>query len=196
MSAPAPVPLKLVLLVGSTRAGRFGPTVARWFAEQTARHGDFELDLLDLAELDLPAGLPAHDAAPDPRTTALAARLAAADAFVVVTPEYNHSYPAPLKDTIDRFRTEWHAKPVAFVSYGGASGGLRAVEHLRLVFGELHAAAIRNVVSFHNVWECFTGDGHPTDPAGHEAAAKNLLDQLLWWARALREARISRPYAA
>jgi hypothetical protein len=84
----------------------------------------------------------------------------AADAFVVVTPEYNHSYPASLKHAIDMAHGEWNTKPVAFVSYGGISGGLRAVEALRLVFAELHATTIRDTVSFHG------GAGSPARPDG------------------------------
>ncbi len=82
-----------------------------------------------------------------------AQRFAAADAFVIVTPEYNHSFPTPLKTAIDWHSTQWHAKPVSFVSYGGASGGLRAVEHLRQAFAEVHAVTVRNSISFHGVWD-------------------------------------------
>lgn len=111
-----------------------------------------------------------------------------------MTPEYNHSYPASLKNVIDWHNAQWHAKPVAFVAYGGLSGGLRAVEHLRQVFAELHATTIRDTVSFHGAWSQFDEDGSPKDPEGVNAAAKMLLDQLGWWAQALREARTARPY--
>ncbi|SDP00516.1 NAD(P)H-dependent FMN reductase [Streptomyces sp. cf386] len=195
LESPA-APLRLVLIVGSTRTGRFGAGVTRWFASQAAGRTDVEIDVVDLAEVRLEQEFPAPGQAPGPRTTALGSRLDRADAFVVVTPEYNHSFPAPLKDAVDRFRAEWRAKPVGFVSYGGMSGGLRAVEQLRLVFAELHATTVRDGVSFHNVWECFDVDGGPKDPTGAEAAAKKLLDQLAWWASALREARARRPYEA
>lgn len=82
-------------------------------------------------------------------------RIAAADAVLIVTPEYNHSFPGPLKTSIDSLRDEWKAKPVGFVSYGGIGGGLRAVEALRLVFAELHAVTVRDTVSFHNPWSRF-----------------------------------------
>jgi NAD(P)H-dependent FMN reductase len=186
-------PLRLVLIVGSTRTGRMGGTVARWFADRASGHGGFDLDVVDLAEFR-----PAEDAeylrVRTAGTDELGQRLAAADAFVLVTPEYNHSFPAPLKDAVDRFRTEWQAKPVGFVSYGGMSGGLRAVEQLRLVFAELHAVTVRDGVSFHNVWERFDSEGQPTEPAGAEAAAKKLLDQLAWWAQAVSDAKAARPY--
>ena len=120
------------------------------------------------------------------------ARLASADAFVVVTPEYNHGYPGALKLLIDSASREWHAKPVAFVSYGGISGGLRAVEQLRLVFAELHATTIRDSVSFANVWELFNSAGQPP-PSAHKAMSA-LLRQLSWWAHALRDAREAGAY--
>lgn len=186
-------PLRLVAIVGSTREGRFGPTVASWFVEQAERYGGLIVDVLDLAEARLfgpPTG------APDSQVGAVAQRLASADAFVVVTPEYNHSFPAPLKHAIDLYRTEWQAKPVGFVSYGGMGGGLRAVEQLRMVFAELHAMTVRDTVSFHNAWERFDQSSRPVDEEGCAVAAKGLLDQLVWWAHALREARTARPYAA
>lgn len=193
-------PYRLAVIVASTREGRFGPTVANWLALQTAQRDDVETDAIDLADHPLPAGL-SHDPGPED-AAALAAvtpRLAEADAFIVITPEYNHSYPASLKQLIDWHYTQWRAKPVAFVSYGGLSGGLRAVEHLRPVFSELHAVTIRETVSFHSPWGKLDGSGrHLDEAAGQSAAgaAKVLLDQLGWWALALREARAARPYGA
>ncbi|AHH95290.1 NADPH-dependent FMN reductase [Kutzneria albida DSM 43870] len=175
--------LKLAVIIGSTRPGRRAPVVAGWFAERVREHAGFELDLVDLAE---------H--APDDPD--IGARLEAADAFVVLTPEYNHSYPAPLKAAIDGHYTQWRAKPIGFVSYGGISGGLRAVEHLRQVFAEMHAATVRDTVSFHNVWEQFDEQGDPRHAEGCATAAKTVLDQLLWWAEALSAARAARPYQA
>lgn len=186
-------PIRLALIIGSTREGRFGPTVARWFAGQAAQRDDVVLDVIDLAEADLPAVYPQRLG---PAEQAYVDRIDRADAFVVVTPEYNHGYPAPLKQAIDLPHREWQAKPVAFVSYGGMSGGLRAVEQLRQVFAELHAVTIRDTVSFHNFFELFDESGEPVEPAGPSAAAKVMLDQLVWWASALRGARTARPYAA
>ena len=105
-----------------------------------------------------------------------------------MTPEYNHSYPAPLKQAIDLSRGEFARKPVAFVSYGGLSGGLRAVEHLRPVFAEVRAATIREAVSFHGAWERFDADGRPHDAAAN-TAAEVMLDDLAWWATTLRAGR-------
>ena len=190
-------PVRVAVIVGSVREGRFGPVVADWLAGVAGDHGGFEADVVDLAETGLPMVLPAFGAVPAASVVAEVAkvqpRLEAADAFVVVTPEYNHSYPASLKNAIDWHRTEWTAKPVAFVSYGGMSGGLRAVEHLRAVFAELHAVTIRETVSFHGAHARFGADGQPTDEAA-AVAAKAMLDQLSWWARSLAEARTARPY--
>lgn len=191
-------PLKVAVVVGSTREGRFAPTVTNWIVEHIGLHGAFEADVVDLAETPLPTVFPAFGQPLAPGNEELLAavspRLAAADAFVVVTPEYNHSFPASLKNAIDWHNKEWHAKPVGFVSYGGVSGGLRAVEQLRTVFAELHAVTIRDSVSFAGAWGKFDEAGRATDPAC-DTAAKTLLDQLAWWALALSEAKAVRPYA-
>ncbi|MCX5412716.1 NADPH-dependent FMN reductase [Streptomyces sp. NBC_00059] len=184
--APSAAPLKVAVILGSNREGRFGPVVADWFLGRAAEHPDIETELIDVAETEPPA-VPA---------TRISPRLAGADAFVVLTPEYNHSYPAPLKNLIDRHFSEWQAKPVAFVSYGGISGGLRAVEHLRQVFAELHAVSVRDTVSFHNAGALFDDRGRHRDPAQADGAAKRMLDQLVWWGRALRDARNRHPYGA
>ncbi|GAA4078517.1 MULTISPECIES: NADPH-dependent FMN reductase [Actinomadura] len=188
-------PVHLVVVTGSVRTGRFGPTVARWFAEQAEACPDVTVEPLDLADVTLPARLPEYDMRDrPPEADAIAERLAAADGYIIITPEYNHSFPASLKHFIDWFMEEWQAKPVGFVSYGGMAGGLRAVEALRLVFAELHAVTVRETVSFHNHRERFGADGRPLEPEGCEQAAKVLLDQLVWWALALREAKERRPY--
>jgi NAD(P)H-dependent FMN reductase len=187
--------LQLAVIIGSTRHGRFGPTVADWFVRQAVRRGDFAVDLIDLATADLPATL-SDTGEPTPATVAvLAPRLAAADAFAVVTPEYNCGFPAPLKTALDWYYEEWHAKPVGIIAYGRESGGLYAVAQLRQVFTELQAVTIRNAVTMPCYWEQFAADGSwPRPGAGYDAAAKLLLDQLVWWAHALRDARAKHPY--
>ncbi len=181
--------IKLAIIIGSVREGRFGPNVAHWFASQAREHDEFSVDVIDLAGMDFP---PSMVSSPDVED--FGERIGNADAVVVVTPEYNHSFPGPLKTAIDSLGSQWHAKPVGLVSYGGMSGGLRSVEPLRVVFAELHAMTIRETVSFHGVWGQFDGDGQPSDPDGVNGAARVMLDQLAWWAQALVEARATRPY--
>lgn len=181
--------VRLAVIVASTREGRFADTVANWFVGQAEQY-DVELDVIDLAQTPLPTVLRAE---PGPEVRAFAQRIGAADGFVVITCEYNHGYPASLKLAIDSVRTEWEAKPVAFVSYGGLAGGLRAVEQLKLVFAELQAVLVRDSVSFHMAHTQFDGTGQPLRPERVNTAAKTMLDQLLWWADVLREARTTRP---
>jgi NAD(P)H-dependent FMN reductase len=189
-------PLRLAVIIGSTRNGRFGPTAAAWIASHACKRQDLDVDVIDLAEARLPEVLTDHDeTVPDP-VQALAPRLTAADAFIIVTPEYNRSFPAPLKTAIDWFYEEWQAKPVTFVSYGRESGGLHATAQLRQVFSELHSVTIRSAVSLPCYWQMFAADGTwPTPTAMCNDAVKPMLDELTWWAYALREARSKHPYA-
>ncbi|MCO1658958.1 NAD(P)H-dependent oxidoreductase [Pseudonocardia sp. S2-4] len=189
------------MVIGSVREGRFGPAVASWFAEQAAAHGGFDVEVVDLADVELPLALPAAppkyagDSYPRPAgMAALTAQLTAADAFVLVTPEYNHSYPASLKAAIDWHFAQWTAKPVAFVSYGGAAGGRHAVLHLENVLTELHAVTVQSGLAFPNYFLNWA-DGRPND-AEATGNAKAVLDQLSWWAGALRKARAEVPYPA
>lgn len=193
-------PLRVAVILGSVREGRLGRAVTDWFLTTAAAvDPDLDLDVVDLAEVDLPLVMPGWGGAPSPEAAAalqgVSPRLAAADAFVVVTPEYNHSFPAALKNLIDWHHPEWQAKPVGFVSYGGLGGGLRAVEQLRLVFAELHAVTVRDSVSLHGPWSGLGEDGVPRDAEVCAGAAKGMLGQLAWWGRALRDARAERPYA-
>lgn len=178
--------LQLAVIVGSTRERRFGNIVAEWLVTRARQRDDVALDVIDLVEVDLPMVYPQL---PEPPAQAYIERIDRADAFVVITPEYNHGYPASLKQAIDLPRDQWRRKPVAFVSYGGAAGGLRAVEQLRQVFGELQAVTIRDSVSFHMAWDRFDEAGEPYEPVRCNADAETMLDELTWWATALRIAR-------
>ena len=185
-------PIRIGLIYGSTRKGRFCDTVAGWAAEQIRAAGKYTVDVIDPAViLPLPGEAEEPSASPN-----LWQRMAAADAFVVVTPEYNHGYPAALKSLIDSVGAEWQAKPVAFVSYGGISGGLRAVEQLRLVFAELHAVTIRDSVSFAGAWGLFDETGKLKQPERARKTMTTMLGRLQWWALALRQARVADPYAS
>jgi NAD(P)H-dependent FMN reductase len=175
--------LRIGLIYGSTRPGRFCDRVAEWVKGEIESRDGFVAEVIDPAD---------ERCASD---TFVRSRLAAADAFVIVTPEYNHSYPAPLKALIDTATKEWHAKPVAFVSYGGGSGGTRAIEHLRAVFAELHAVGIRDSLSFVSAWEKFDSTGRLLDAERAKRTMATLLARLAWWAEALRAARTAIPYA-
>lgn len=196
-SATDTAPVRLAVVLASTRDGRFGPTVGTWFTGLAEQRDDLAVDVVDLVETPVPYAMGWGDPAPADAAlfAAVTPRLAAADAFVVVTPEYNHSFPAPLKNLIDQHYVEWQAKPIGFVAYGGLAGGLRAVEQLRQVFAELHAVTVRDTVSFHGAAGAFEGP-EPRDPEGCGTAAKTMLDQVVWWARALRDAKAARPYGS
>jgi NAD(P)H-dependent FMN reductase len=183
--------LNLVLIYGSIREGRYCDIVANWAIAQVRKHQEFALEIVDPAKLSLQ---PQLESEPNLDLHALRTCLERADAFIVVTPEYNHGYPAPLKHLIDSVSREWQAKPLAFVSYGGVSGGLRAVGQLRQVFTELHVATMRNSVSFANAWEQFDEQGRLYAPTRAEKSMEMMLAQLHWWAVALKDARRTIPY--
>ncbi|MCK0093288.1 NAD(P)H-dependent oxidoreductase [Rhodococcus sp. HNM0563] len=187
------VPIRLGIIVASVREGRVAPVVANWFAEAARRYStvdaqEFDIDIIDLARTPLPQELSGGS-----EVEAFTRRIDAAEAFVVVTSEYNHGYPAALKTAIDSVKHEWRAKPVGFVSYGGLSGGLRAVEQLRQVVVEVHMVPVRESVSFHRVKHAFDADGTTRDGAAIDAAER-MLGQLEWWVHAVRCGRRSRPY--
>src|SRR5258707_4819342 len=171
--------VRVGLIYGSTREGRFCDTVAQWAAAQIVADERFSVEAIDPLSVDA--------------ERSLQQQVGEADAFVVVTPEYNHGYPAPLKALIDAVGVEWHAKPVGFVSYGGVSGGLRAVEQLRQVFAELHTVTIRDAVSFSSAWEQFDSTGLIASPERARRSMSVMLARLHWWAVALRDAREVNP---
>ncbi|MBB5912038.1 NAD(P)H-dependent FMN reductase [Nocardia transvalensis] len=189
--------LRLAVVIASVRDGRFGPVVANWFAERAGEHAGFEIDVIDLAEVDLPHALPATSPMIEPNPVrpdgmaALTRSLERADAIVIVTPDINRSYPASIKTAIDWHFTQWDRKAIGFVGYSGLTGGLLAIEHLRSVFNELNAHTVRNYVSFPRYYLLFDNDGTLLEPEGPEAAATAMLDQLHWWASALAAARVA-----
>jgi NAD(P)H-dependent FMN reductase len=185
-------PIKVVVIVGSTREGRLAPAVARWFTGQLDQRDDMVTDVVDLLDTPMPNSLDENAR----EVVALRPRLARADAFVLVIPEYNRSIPGPLKTLIDCYNAEWEAKPVGFVSYGlSMAGGVRAVEHLRQIFAEFHSVGMKDIVTFPKIGNHFDADGNfAPDLDGCNAAAKLMLDQLGWWARALCDAKARHPY--
>ena len=178
------------VIAGSLRGERMGRVMADWAAERIAAGPGGTVDLIDLAGVALP-----DDELLQPGGgggTELSERIARADGFVIVTPEYNHSYPAGLKRAIDWHYQEWMFKPATVLSYG-VHGGLLAAEHLRGVFAELHVVTTRRVVGMSAPWQHLGPDGFaPPDSA---AKAFDLaLDELAWWTETLRVARRDRPY--
>jgi NAD(P)H-dependent FMN reductase len=183
--------IQVGVIVGSTRPGRNAEAVARWVVELARKRGDAEIELVDLADYHLPlldepapASLGQYTKEHTKRWAATIDRL---DAFVFVTPEYNHAPSGALKNAIDFLYKEWNNKAAGFVSYGG-SGGVRAVEQLRLVMAEVQIADVRAQVglSLHHDFERFT----TFKPAStHEAAVQKMFDQLVAWGTALRALR-------
>jgi NAD(P)H-dependent FMN reductase len=184
----------ILVIVGSTRDGRFGDTVGRWFMRRADVRADLTFELVDLRDwifeyYDRP--LPATVSEYDERAQRWAEIIGPADGFVIVTPEYNHGYPAVLKSALDAVYREWNRKPIAFVSYGGWSAGTRAMQQLRQVAIELQMAPIRASVSIQFAQRVFGPDGNPQNPELFDKAAAILLDDLSWWAHALRHARLA-----
>jgi NAD(P)H-dependent FMN reductase len=182
---------KIGIILGSTRPGRNGESVARWVHENASRRTDAEFELVDLADYKLPlldeAYPPSMGQYSQPHTQAWAEKIASLDGFVIVTPEYNRSVPGALKNAIDFLYAEWNNKAVGFVSYGG-NGGTRAVEHLRGVAGELQMADVRSQValSLFTDFENFS-TFKPID-AQHDALVATL-DQVIAWSKALAPLR-------
>jgi NAD(P)H-dependent FMN reductase len=183
--------IKLALIYGSDRENRFCDTVANWAIAQISKTDEFDLTTIDPAKMNL-SGQIGRESKAD--LSEFRNRVKEAEAFMIVVPEYNHGYPAALKFLIDAEYEGWRAKPVSFVSYGGFSGGIRAVEQLRQVFCELHATTVRDSVHLSNAWGKFDRDGNLIEPQVPEKMFADTARQLKWWANALREARKSEPY--
>jgi NAD(P)H-dependent FMN reductase len=191
--------LAIAVVLGSTRQGRIGDRVAHWIHRLAAERAAFTAQLVDLRDWPLPF----FD---QPKPTKLAELsygddllrrwvnlVSSQDGFVFVTPEYNHGYPAVLKNALDHAYAGWNRKPAAFVSYGGAAGGARAVQQLRQVCVELQLVPLREEVNIPFVHKALGPDG-PTDPLATQRAGA-LLDSLTWWSRVLQEGRRAHPLA-
>lgn len=183
--------IKLALIYGSDRENRFCDTVANWAINQIGKTDEFDLMTIDPAKMDLSRQIGKESNAD---LSDFRKRIKEAEAFMIVVPEYNHGYPSSLKFLIDAEYEGWRTKPVSFVSYGGISGGIRAVEQLRQVFCELHAMTVRDSVHLPNAWSQFDKDGNLTNRQVPEKMFSNTIRQLEWWANALRAARKSEPY--
>jgi NAD(P)H-dependent FMN reductase len=172
----------LQIILGSSRQGRFGDKVAGWFLEHAHQLDGAEVELLDLREWQLPLVdspvPPAMQESSDPRVEAWAQAVARADGYVLVTPEYNHGYPAVLKNALDLVYRPWRFKPIGFVGYGGPGAGIRAVEQLRQVVVELDMVPMRQQVAIGNVYRAFAEDGRLRDPEPHDRAARAVLEEI------------------
>jgi NAD(P)H-dependent FMN reductase len=183
--------IKVGIIIGSTRPGRRAETVARWVYELAAKRTDAEFELVDLKDFNLPlldeAAPPSQGKYTQPHTLKWSAKVDSLDAYIFVTPEYNHGPSGALKNAIDFVYREWNNKAAGFVSYGSA-GGARAVEQLRMVMGELQVADVRGAValSLHTDFENFS----TLKPAPrHEASLNTMLDQVIAWGGALKTLR-------
>ncbi|MFC6022281.1 NADPH-dependent FMN reductase [Plantactinospora solaniradicis] len=182
---------RIGIILGSTRPGRNGEQVARWVHEVASQRDDADYELIDLLDYKLPhldeAMPPSMGQYSQPHTLEWAAKIASFDGFVIVTPEYNHSTSGALKNAIDFLYGEWNNKAVGFVSYGSV-GGARAVEHLRLIAGELQMADVRSQValSLYTDFENFSVF-KPND--FHREALTTTLDQTVAWSKALAPLR-------
>lgn len=184
---------RLTIIIGSTRPGRAGLPITEWFADRARSHGGFDLHVADLAELDLPfLDEPNHPSLGQyihQHTKDWSAIVAASDAFVIVTPEYNYGYPAALKNAIDYLHNEWHDKPVGFVSYGGVSAGTRAVQQLKQVVTTLRMLPVVEAVSIPFHPQFIGKDGRVQANDIMNQAAATMLDELLRIEGALRPLR-------
>ncbi len=184
---------RLVIIIGSTRPGRVGLPVANWFADHARAHGGFEIEVADLSEIALPLldepNHPRLGQYTKPHTKRWSETIAAADAIVLVSSEYNHSYPAPLKNALDYLNREWRGKPVGFVTYGGVSAGTRAMVALKVVVTALAMHPVIEAVNIPFVQQFLNDEGEIRANEVMDTAASALLDALVRYEAALRPLR-------
>ena len=183
--------LKVGIILGSTRPGRIGEGVARWVHEVAAKRTDAEFELIDIADYNLPLldepVPPSRGKYSKEHTKRWAAKIASLDAYVFVTPEYNHGTSAALKNAIDFLYREWNNKAAGFVGYGSA-GGVRAVENLRLVMAEVQIATVRAQVML-SLSKDFENYSTFKPNESHARVLNTVLDQVIAWGGALRTLR-------
>ncbi|HYG83836.1 MAG TPA: NAD(P)H-dependent oxidoreductase [Verrucomicrobiae bacterium] len=187
--------IHIIIITASNRPGRFGVKPTEWVLQTAkARFGNkAEFSVVDVAELALPfldEPTPAlYDRYENKHTKAWAKTIAEADGFIIVTPEYNHSFPAPLKNAIDYLWKEWNHKPVSFVSYGSSAGGVRAVEHLRGVAVQVKLFALFEHVLIPNYWTQVNEAGDFTPDDKQNADLNKALEEITFWAEKLKAIR-------
>ncbi len=183
----------LHVVVVSTRDGRAGLPIAQWALERARAHGAFAAELVDLRDF----ALPLFDESRHPRlgqyerahTRRWSAKVSEADAFVFVTPEYNYGAPPSLLNAIDYLAREWHYKPAGFVSYGGASGGTRAVQMAKQVVTTMRMMPLPEAVAIPFFTKLLDAEGRFAGEKGFDDAAKVMLDELARWTGALAALR-------
>ena len=183
--------IRIAIIIGSTRPGRNGEAVAKWVYETAQKRSDAEFELVDIKDFNLPLldepVPPMMGQYSKPHTKTWATKIGSFDAYVFVTPEYNHGISGALKNAIDFLFAEWNNKAAGFVSYGGASGA-RAVEQLRLVLAEVQMATVRNQVLL-SMYTDFENFSVFKPDSRKEASVNDMLDQLIAWAGALKMLR-------
>ncbi|MEO8959408.1 MAG: NAD(P)H-dependent oxidoreductase [Rudaea sp.] len=187
---------KLHILICSTRPGRIGPSVAGWFHGFAQQHGKFEIALIDLADFNLPIyDEPIHPARQDYKhehTRKWSASVASADAYIFVTPEYNYSPPPSLVNALDYVYREWNYKPCGFVSYGGVSGGLRAVQNVKMQVTTLKMMPMMEGVMVPMAASLIDDKGTFQSNELIDKSAATLLDELRYWTDGLKAMREKR----
>ncbi len=189
---------RIGIIIGSTREGRFSEHPARWIMEQGGKHESLSFELIDLRDHPLPflegAQNPSHKGGKyeDPKVAKWAETIKNLDGYIMVTPEYNRSTSGVLKNALDHIYGEFAKKPVGFVAYGSV-GGARAVEQLRLMAVEHQMAPVRNGVHIMAPWFMRNEDGTLKEGAftSYEKSAETMLEELIWWTKALKSARES-----
>ncbi len=185
---------KLKIVVASTRPGRVGPSIATWINDFAAEHAGFEVEVLDLAEINLPLidepGHPRSKQYQHNHTKAWSAKVEDGDAFIFVTPEYNFGSPPALINALDYLFSEWAYKPVAFVSYGGVSGGLRSVQMTKQIVTTLSMMPIVESVTIPFFAKSISDEGAFVANELQLQSAKVMLDELLRWSNALQVLRV------
>lgn len=190
---------KIKVITGSIREGRFADKASAWIAEELKKQPNVSVEILDLKDYDMPffneASTPSSKTEPyqNESVARFTQKIAEGDAYIIVTPEYNHSTSGVLKNALDWVYQEWNNKPIAFVSYGSV-GGARAVEHLRLIAIELQMAPIRTAVHIpgEQYFPVLFGKAEAKDLfASMQASADTMIPQLLWWTKALKDARVN-----
>lgn len=184
---------KIKIITGSNRPGRFNIQPAEWIEGLAKARTDAEVQLLDLAVVNLPflnePNPPMMQQYEFEHTKHWANEIDEADGFVFVTPEYNHSFSPILKNAIDYLFKEWHYKPVAFVSYGSLAGGSRAVEHLRAVTAEIKMYDLREQIMLPNYWEHLNESGSYQFTQAQTESANHMLDSLVFWSNEMKASR-------